>query len=275
MAELTMHANQIQSFVPVHHDPVARSQLVGAIQATIDRLPVGAQLPSEADLAAEFSVSRLTVREALKILAGRGLISLSQGRRAVVTEPSSAVISSIFSSYVRRDPSALLDLVDVRVALELQSVSLASQKATRAGLGAMEASLVQMRDAAEKFESSDVSEEEKAQARASYQAADVGFHEAIALSSGNRMLAHVLESLEDTLLRAFFASFEGHLVRGGTAQDTYQAHLRIFEFIRAKDSKRASAAMREHLQQARDDLRAVISDSGSPAGDTNELSWRP
>ena len=264
MTDLTVRPDAADFFVPVHQDPVEKSGLVGAIQTLVDELPVGENLPSEADLAERFGVSRLTVRESLKILAGRGLIALSQGRRAVVTEPSSAVISSIFSSYVRRDPSALLDLVEVRVALELQSVSLAAHKATRAGLGAMEAALTQMRDAAEVFESDGVDEAEKSRARASYQAADVGFHEAIALASGNRMLAHVLESLEDTLLRAFFASFEGHLVRGGSARDTHEAHRRIFEFIRARDSKRASAAMREHLQQARDDLRAVISDTSTP-----------
>ena len=116
MTDLTVRPDAADFFVPVHQDPVEKSGLVGAIQTLVDELPVGENLPAEADLAERFGVSRLTVRESLKILAGRGLIALSQGRRAVVTEPSSAVISSIFSSYVRRDPSALLDLVDVRMA---------------------------------------------------------------------------------------------------------------------------------------------------------------
>lgn len=246
------------------------SDLVGAIQQLIDSLPIGNSLPAESGLAERFQVSRLTVREALKVLAGRGLIELSQGRRAVVTEPSSDVISSIFGSYVRRDPSALLELVEVRVALEMQSVSLAARRATRAGLAAMEASLAQMKRASVNFESSARDSHERSEARASFQTADVAFHEAIALSSGNRMLAHVLEALEDTLLRAFFASFEGHLVRGGTPTDTYQAHLAIFEFIQLKDAKQAAGAMREHLQQAEVDLRAVITDT-STAYDQIEL----
>lgn len=244
--------------------------LVGDLQQLIDSLPIGASLPAESALAERFHVSRLTVRESLKVLAGRGLIELSQGRRAVVTEPSSDVISSIFGSYVRRDPSALLELVEVRVALEMQSVSLAARRATRAGLAAMEASLEQMKAAAVDFESSARDSHERSDARASFQTADVAFHEAIALSSGNRMLAHVLEALEDSLLRAFFASFEGHLVRGGTPMDTYQAHLAIFEFIQLKDAKRAAGAMREHLQQAEVDLRAVITDT-STAYDQIEL----
>lgn len=235
--------------------------LVTALEGLVDSLPIGASLPAEAALAEQFDVSRLTIREALKVVAGRGLIELHQGRRAVVSEPSSAVISSIFASYVRRDPSALLELVDVRVALEAQSVTLAARQATRAGLAAMEASLTQMFAAAANFENSGDDAEKRSLARTSFQSADVAFHEAIALSSGNRMLAHVLEALEDTLLRAFFASFEGHVLQGGSAMDTYYAHKRIFDFIRDKDAKRAAASMREHLQQAKHDLRAVINDT--------------
>lgn len=237
------------------------TSLVSEIQEIVDSQAVGASLPAESALAERFGVSRLTVREALKVLAGRGLIELSQGRRAIVTEPSSDVISSIFGSHVRRDTSALLELVEVRVALELQSVSLAARRATRAGLAAMEASLEQMKTAAFEFESRTDNTRAQTEAKAAFQTADVAFHEAIALSSGNRMLAHVLEALEDSLLRAFFASFDGHLVRGGTPLDTYHAHLVIFDFIQSKDAKRAAEAMRDHLQQAEDDLRAVITDS--------------
>lgn len=236
--------------------------LVADLQNIVEGLPVGASLPAEAALAEQFGVSRLTVREALKVLAGRGLAELRQGRKAVVTEPSSEVISSIFATYVRRDPTALLELVEVRQALEVQSVSLAARKATRAGLAAMEASLNVMKQSAEDIDAGDANEETKAAARTHFQQADVSFHEAVALASGNRMLAHVLEALEDSLLRAFDASFEGHMVRGGLAMDTYEAHLRIFRFVEARDSRKATVAMREHLQAAEQDLRAFLSAGG-------------
>ena len=50
-------------------------------------LKPGAQLQSEAGLATEFNVSRITIREALKVLSGRGLVELARGRRAQVTQP--------------------------------------------------------------------------------------------------------------------------------------------------------------------------------------------
>lgn len=245
--------------------PVAPSltqDVVAELQSLIfDDIPVGATLPSESTLAERFGVSRLTIREALKLLSGRGLVELRQGRKAVVTEPSSEVISSIFASYVRRDPTALLELVEVRQALEVQSVRLASRKATRAGLAAMEASLRLMQESAVEFHDAEDDPDARARSLAMYQAADIAFHEAIALSSGNRMLAHVLESLEESLLRSFHASFEGHLMRGGTALDTYESHLRIFEFIRDRNANKAADAMRRHLQQSDTDLRAALTET--------------
>ena len=243
---------------PVHSVGKSTFQLVSELQKVVEGLPIGASLPAEASLAEQFGVSRLTVREALKVLAGRGLAEIRQGRKAVVTEPSSEVISSIFVSYVRRDPSALLELVEVRRALEVQSVGLAARKVTRAGLTAMESCLRAMKESADILVDTTSSVEQKTIARAEFQRADVAFHEAIALSSGNRMLAHVLEALEDSLLRAFDASFEGHAARGGSALDPYRAHLKIFQFIEARDARKAMNSMREHLQQSEKDLKAYL-----------------
>jgi GntR family transcriptional repressor for pyruvate dehydrogenase complex len=133
----------------------------------------------------------------------------------------------------------------------------------------MEACLEAMKAAAEILSDAARSDEEKFQARAQFQRADVSFHESIALSSGNRMLAHVLEALEDSLLWAFDASFEGHATRGGSAMDPYYAHLKIFEFIQGRDARKAMNSMREHLQQSEQDLRAYLASRTTPGFDAN------
>jgi len=227
--------------------------------------PVGSTLPSEARLAERFGVSRLTVREALKLLSGRGLVELRQGRRAVVTQPSSTITSSVFASYIRQDPSAFLELIEVRLALEVTSATLAAQRTSRAGLAAMESALEQMAHAAASFDAAGPDEPLRLQAYAAYQEADLAFHEAIALATGNRMLAHVLEALADSLLRSFQTSFAGHLARGGTAHDTYLTHLRILNAIRDGDAAGAARAMRRQLQASERDLRAAMGGVASPA----------
>src|ERR671935_3315818 len=79
----------------------------------------GDALPAEGKLADALGVSRLTVREATRSLEARGLLEIRQGRRPRVAAPSSALVGDFFKIAVRRDPRALLELVDVRRALEV------------------------------------------------------------------------------------------------------------------------------------------------------------
>ncbi|MBU6147576.1 MAG: FadR family transcriptional regulator [Actinomycetales bacterium] len=249
-------------------------EVVVSVQSLLfTEFPVGSTLPAESRLAERFGVSRLTIREALKILSGRGLVDLRQGRRAVVTQPSSTITSSVFASYIRQDPSSYLELIEVRLALEVQSATLAAQRRTRAGLGAMEAALDQMAQAAYAFDEATDDEARRLQAYALYQEADLAFHESIALATGNRMLAHVLEALAESLLTSFQTSFAGHLSRGGSARDTYLTHLRILEAIRAGDPAAAARAMHRQLQHSERDLRAALTASvGHPASDVMPTS---
>src|SRR6202000_2611464 len=100
----------------------------------LGELAPGASIPSEAELAERYDVSRLTVREAVKMLAGRGLWELARARRAVVREPDGSAFGDFLASIVQYDPKGLFDLVEVRTALEIPSVTLAAQSASRAGL---------------------------------------------------------------------------------------------------------------------------------------------
>lgn len=231
-------------------DETALEGVVRRLEAlVVEELDPGMQLPSEADLALEYGVSRLTVREALKMLAGRGLVELSRGRKAMVQEPNSSVLSGYLAVAIRRDPRALLELTEIRQALEVLSATLSARHASRASIAAVDAAFQDMVAAA----ALGVSEGEQR-----YHEADVAFHEALALASGNRMLAFLLEGLEEALRRSFHHSFEGHLARGGLMSDVLDAHKDILERIRTGDAQGAAKEMRAHLKGAEKDLRAAI-----------------
>src|SRR5215217_3992477 len=149
----------------------------------LGELAPGASLPSEAELAARYDVSRLTIREAVKLLEGRGLLTIARGRRAVVREPDGAAFADFLTSIIRYDAKGLFDLVEVRLSLEVQSATLAAKRATRAGIAAIESALAGMRDNLVPL-GEDLSPEQEA----AFHGYDVGFHEAIALASGNRVL---------------------------------------------------------------------------------------
>lgn len=226
-------------------DPVVRE----LERLVVTQMEPGMQLPAEADLADTHRVSRLTVREALKVLAGRGLVELSRGRRATVREPDSTVLSSYLSIAIRRDPRALLELNEVRQALEVLAVSLAARHASRASVAALEAAYEGMEQAAP--------HDGQGNAEA-YTAADIAYHEALGLASGNRMLAFMLEGLADALKLSFIRSTEGHLARGGTWEENLEAHREMLDHVRSGDARGAAQAMRAHLRASERDLKAAI-----------------
>ncbi len=255
--------------VPV---PTATATVAEALaQIVLEEMAPGTSLPSEGDLAARFEVSRLTVREAVKMLAGRGLLDVGRGRRAVVKEPTGAAFSDFLSTVIRNDPKGLFDLIELRMSLEVQSATLAARRATRAGIAGLESAIQGMRDAAADGKAG--IDPEASEQR--FHADDVRFHEAIALSSGNRLISYLFEAMAAPLRRSFPLSRRGHDLRGHTVDDTIAAHVAILDAIRDGNPKAAGAAMRVHLEDTERDIRmGLTSPAASPVawGSTTDES---
>lgn len=217
----------------------------------IDRATLGSQLPSEAALATRFGVSRVTIREALKILAGQGLVSLSRGRRAMVEQPDGAMFGAFLKSLIKSDPRALLDLVQVRRTLEVQAVSLACRNASRAGLAAIEGALDSMRDLALAMPEEGLDPD----IALAFDKADVQFHQALALAGGNRVLTYLFEAMETPLLEAFIVSHRGRRNTRAELLDSHAAHRAIQDHIRAGDPRAARDAMLALLDRAEANLQ--------------------
>ena len=237
---------------------VARAveRLAGLIASELEP---GANLPSEAELALDCGVSRLTVREALKVLAGRGLLDIGQGRRAVVRAPDGSAFGAFLATVMKHDPKGLLELFEVRRALETQAASLAARHINRAGAAAIRGALDGMGEAAAAMRGPAT----RAAAEQRFHDFDVGFHEALGLASGNRMLACLIEALAMPLRNAFSLSFKGRQLRGASVEDSLAAHEKIFSLVQDRDARGAAQAMRAHLQDAERDMRAILS---LPAG---------
>lgn len=235
--------------------PTATATVAEALARMIlSEMAPGQSLPSEGDLAGRFAVSRLTVREAVKMLAGRGLLDVGRGRRAVVKEPTGIAFSDFLSTVIQNDPKGLFDLIELRISLEVQAATLAARRATRAGLAALETALQGMREAAE--EGRRGIDPEGSEQR--FHAHDVGFHEAIALSSGNRLISYLFEAMVTPLQYSFALSRRGRDARGHTVDDTIAAHAAVLAAIRDGNPKAAGAAMRAHLEDTERDIRSAL-----------------
>jgi GntR family transcriptional repressor for pyruvate dehydrogenase complex len=220
----------------------------------LGELSPGSCIPSEAVLATRFVVSRLTVREAVKMLVGRGLLHIGRGRRAVVREPDSSVFAALLVSIVRSDPKGLFDLIELRMAMETLSAGLAAKRISRAGLQAIESAMLGMRESADAAADGADSE-----AEARFHDCDLQFHEAIAMASGNRVIAFIFEAMASPLHESFMMSRRGQTLRGAGRTETLVAHQAILDGIRAGDQRATVDAMRAHLKSTELDIRSHLS----------------
>lgn len=234
--------------------PTAAMTIADALAREIlSEMSPGVSLPSEAELATRYDVSRLTIREAVKLLEGRGLLAIARGRKAVVREPDGAAFADFLTSVIRYDSKGLFDLVEVRLALEVQSATLAAKRATRAGIAAIESELQGMRDTVG-IPGEPMTHEQEV----GFHTHDVGFHEAVALASGNRVLGFLFEAMARPLREGFFISRRGHEQRGHSLHDTIEAHQRILDCIKAGNGRTAAEAMRVHLKDTERDIRVAM-----------------
>jgi len=229
--------------------PVGRASVVDSVIERLEdlifsRLEPGETLPSEGQLAEALGVSRLSVREATRTLEARGLLEISKGRAPRVAAQNGSQVGDFFQIAVRRDPRALLDLLEVRRALEVHIAALAARRATGGEIADMEMSINAMRAADHEFET--------------FHTADVRFHENLAAASGNRMLVFLIEAFAEPLRESRQRSFAGHTARGGQVDDVIEQHQTILDAVKARNPKAAAQAMREHLQQTEQDLRTLL-----------------
>lgn len=233
------------------------------VEMILGQLSPGSSLPSEADLATQFAVSRLTIREAVKMLEGRGLLELARGRRAVVREPNGSAFSDFVVSLIRNDPKGLFDLIELRIALETTSARSAARRASRAALQALESAMQGMRETAAEYRAASEAGEDVSSADRRFHDFDLQFHEALATASGNRVVAFLFEAMSNSLRESFHMSRRGQTMRGSTREDTVIAHQAVLDAVRAGNERAAGEAMLKHLTDTERDIRSHFSNAGN------------
>jgi DNA-binding GntR family transcriptional regulator len=205
--------------------PEARTLADRAYDAIADaivrgELPLGARI-SEAALSKRFSISRGPLREALRRL---------EGRKLVVVKPNAG--ASVVSLTIRD----IVELYQIREALEALACQLATERMTEAELDAMTALL-------------DEHDRQPDQGRASSRNAKVpDFHSAVVQGSRNRQLINLLCGELFDLLRIYRFRSSGEQGRTPLAFDE---HRDILTAMRKRDAEQAGLLMRHHVRRSR------------------------
>jgi GntR family transcriptional repressor for pyruvate dehydrogenase complex len=195
-------------------------------------LQEGDSLPSTAELAERFDVSRTVVREALADLAGRGVLTRSQGRESIVATPGSSELTSLLQFRLRRSDMATDDIFECRSALELTTARGAALRATPEDVAELWDLLAAL---------------DAAKGDKGFHAADIALHRGIAVASGNSLVVLILDALVDLLREVRITATRNRKAGGGTLEEVIEQHRRIVQAIADGDAEGATAAMAAHL----------------------------
>jgi len=206
----------------------------------------GERLPTEADLAKSFGVSRTTIREALRVLTSEGLIETSRGITggSFVKRLDPAHVSEFLrnglSVLVGTDGIQVADVLDARVALEVPAARWAAERRTNEELAQLEraSQIPHVKNGA------------------------VGIHidhSVFHLTLLDISHSKLLAALGRPVFEVLIDLTQKRNVTSPLTADTDDAHQRIVEAIRHRDPDAAAAAMEEHLASIADAWRTQLS----------------
>lgn len=225
-------------FAPVSTGRISQ-EIVGQVKSAIraGRLGPGDQLPTERDLTQQLGVSRVSVRDALRMLEAHGLIEVRVGARggAFVTAPAPSLVGESFADMLRMADVTPAEVTETRLVFELAMLSLACERADESDVVALE----EICDRAE----------------ASFTAGDYDvslaaeFHTRLAACTHNTGIALFAESFHDALQRSLRLAKQADPTMGATGLLEHRA---LVDAIRAHDADAARTIMAAHIGRTAD-----------------------
>lgn len=220
-------------FEPIHDNRALSEKIISQISDALVRgeLEPGDRLPPERELAEQFGVSRTVIRDAVKTLAGRGILHVKHGAGIFVATSEENMIGRLgaLSGILPVQGTGLRDLFEVRKVLEAEGAEWAAR-----GRNAYHVERLRgiLDDAYWHSDDPEVLSERDAQ-----------FHVAIVEASQNLVLVRVMLTLLDLLAQSRRES----LSIPGRAKLSLKDHERIVEAIEAQRPAEAREAMLAHL----------------------------
>lgn len=188
--------------------------------------PLGAKIPGENTLGPQLGVGRSTVREAIRRLAGQGVLATRQGSGVFVAALD--IVEDWSTSLQRADIDSV---IEARIAIEVEAAALAAERRSPADLRAI-------------TRAADEREAQRTRIE-TYVDADIAFHRAIIAGAHNSILLDLFDSFTPRSRQAMIDLLR---LSGEFATDADQrTHLDIVGAIADRDGRKAAILAREHL----------------------------
>jgi GntR family transcriptional regulator, transcriptional repressor for pyruvate dehydrogenase complex len=207
----------------------------------------GGKLPTESQLTVHFGVSRTVVREAIAALAADGMVQARQGAGVFVIPQASSAFSAIAGERSNKI-SVALNVLEVRMGVEIESAGLAAQRHSTSQFAAIQESWNEFGRLLEQGTPTGKT--------------DFAFHRAIAAATNNPFYLEVLDALGSRTIPCDVASPWGteSVLTYEYQVGLHDEHRRILNAIGARDGDGAREAMRDHLSRSQDRYRSRLAE---------------
>lgn len=198
---------------------------------TSGRYAPGSYLPAEAELARMFSVSKPSIREALRQLVAVGALEIVHGKPAKVRAVNSMPLVNFFNLALSSQPNSLHEAVELRRGLEVESALLACERASSEDIARLGALIEQLDRCKSDY--------------AVWVPTHVAFHVALVNASHNRFYAFLQDALRSTIEQVNQRIIAAQPNRD--PQLSFQRHLDLFEAIKSGRREQVRAAIDLHF----------------------------
>ena len=218
------------------HGSLSQRAVEALLEQIISRnLKPGTTLPAVATLATSLGVSRPVVRESLNALRALGVVEIANGKKATIRDLDGGILRVYFGRALQVIDDSLREVMDVRVGIETRSAGLAAR--ARAA-----EDVTHLVDLIEKMKAS-------MDDAALFSRHDTAFHLAVAQASGNRLIFHIVESLQSAMRNASYQGVRS-LSDASAMHRIIDEHTRLVDAIERRDEVAAADLMRDHLASA-------------------------
>lgn len=216
-------------------------------------LPAGAMLPREHDMIEQLGVGRTTLREALRILENRGVLTIRSGPGGgpVVRHPDPADLTQTLLLILQFQRATMLEVLEARIWIESAAARMAAPHITKAEIQKLREINQEMIDLVDNDDTS-ISD------------ANQRFHRGIANASGNI----IVQTFVETLMSVADSGIADLTHSTEFKREATEGHLKVLEAFEAKDPAAAEEAMRHHVSAGKNGRVAE-----NPALMSRPLRW--
>ena len=200
-------------------------------------LKPGDKLPTERELAIQLNVSRTAIREALRSLETMGVIYSKVGSGTFIKEMSLDILMDSFSGILKKNERLIIELIEVRMLLEVEIAKLAARNINEDKIQAMEKALRLM--------------ENEIKEGGLGVKGDNAFHNELASAADNLAMTSILNLCGELLSTTRKAALKAL----GDPRIGLEHHWAILEAVKSRDEDEAGRLMKEHLEIAFNNLK--------------------